>query len=77
MGENTAPSAYPALGDYVDVTGIVAENFGLTTVHDREPRRRSRPLTGTFTAPKAASVVWPGGNAKRESLEGMLRQPRR
>ena len=74
MGENTAPSAYPALGSFVDVTGIVAENFGLTTIVPGDPSAVV-PVTDTFVAPTASSIVWPGSNAKRESLEGMLVNP--
>jgi 5'-nucleotidase len=70
---SAAPTAYPAVGDYVEVTGTAKENFDLTEITAKPAD--VKPASGTVTAPEPAQVVWPSSTAKRESLEGMLVAP--
>lgn len=62
-----------AVGDFVQVTGTAGEFFNLSQI---------TVLAGGMTKPaepaeavKAASVAYPGDDAGREALEGMLLQP--
>ena len=74
LGENVTQGEVPATGTLVEVTGVVTENFGLTTLVTDDPSAVTKP-SDTFVAPQASSVVWPSSSAKRESLEGMLVNP--
>ena len=68
-----------ALGDYVQVTGLVkefggADDTNLTTEID-VPAGGMTPLTEVVEAVKAAVIAVPANNAGRETLEGMLVAP--
>lgn len=69
-----AAASYPALGSYVSVTGPVSEFAGLTEI---SPAGAAAivALPDAVEAPKPANVAWPGSDAQRESLEGMLYAP--
>jgi 5'-nucleotidase len=68
-----AASAYPRVGDYVQVTGPVSEYYGLTQVSARASDVTR--LDEAAGAPKPARVAYPATDAERESLEGMLLEP--
>lgn len=70
---SSATAGSVAIGDHVQVTGLVSEFFGLTEVTvatasglvKLDPAAAVTPVTGT----------WPATNAAREALESMLFQP--
>jgi 5'-nucleotidase len=69
--------AFPAaveIGNYVQVTGGVAEFFGMTqlTVAAADVADLADPPAGVTAA---TTTSWPKTNAARESLEGMLYRP--
>lgn len=61
------------LGQYVEVTGTVAEYYGQTQLSVRPDGLRV--LDEPVEAVKPATVGWPADDARRESLEGMLLDP--
>ncbi|MGQ1798283.1 ExeM/NucH family extracellular endonuclease [Kocuria oceani] len=61
------------LGQYVEVTGTVAEYYGQTQLGVRPDGLRV--LDEPVEAVKPATVGWPADDARRESLEGMLLDP--
>ncbi|WP_416888251.1 ExeM/NucH family extracellular endonuclease [Microbacterium sp.] len=62
-----------ALGDTVEITGVVSEWNGLTEV-TVEPG--AAVVVDDALAPIPAEVTWPAGDAAREALESMLIAPR-
>jgi 5'-nucleotidase len=61
------------VGNYVQVTGLVKEYFGLTEI---EADAADIDDAGTdFSPVQALTVPWPTNDAGRESIEGMLFQP--
>jgi 5'-nucleotidase len=66
--------AFATVGEYVQVKGTVSEFHGLTEIS--VPAAQATDL-GTAPAPVTASTTdgWPGTDAARESLEGMLYRP--
>lgn len=71
---NLAAASYPDAGDYVQVTGIVAEFNGLTEIKTGSAGDIT-DVPDSVTAPTPASVTWPGGATARETLESMLYLP--
>lgn len=70
----TAPAtAYPAVGDHVEVTGAVSEFGGMTQL--TAATGGVRALATPAAAPAPATVVYPSTTASRESVEGMLLAP--
>ena len=69
---SAAAAADVALGDHVEVTGVVSEYNGLTEL---------TPAAGGWTVLEASASVeptpttWPADEAEREALEGMLLAP--
>jgi len=61
-----------ALGDTVEVTGVVSEWNGLTEITVRSGAAR---VVEDAEAPAPATVEWPATSAQRESLESMLIDP--
>jgi 5'-nucleotidase len=72
FGASTAGSVQ--IGDYVEVTGQVSEFNGLTEVQP-DSATSVVLLSDPVVAPKPATVGWPGDDATRETLEGMLVEP--
>src|SRR3954451_6907935 len=66
-------TAYPAIGDYVAVTGQVSEFHGLTELNADTDGIKA--LGDTDEAPTPAEVSWPASDVHREALEGMLTAP--
>ncbi len=62
-----------ALGDTVEVTGVVSEFNGLTEITVTAEDAEVVPAVGPAPAP--ATVTWPAAEAQRESLESMLLAP--
>ncbi|CAN5154910.1 hypothetical protein BH18ACT9_BH18ACT9_17410 [soil metagenome] len=61
------------IGDHVEVTGLVSERFGLTTI---SPAAATDIVDSAETAPVLPTeTTWPETNAAREALEGMLLAP--
>ncbi|WP_049822023.1 ExeM/NucH family extracellular endonuclease, partial [Arthrobacter sp. H41] len=62
-----------AIGDYVEVTGMVGENFGMTqlTVATGGATKVAEPAEEV----KATGIPVPTSEAAREAMEGMLLQP--
>ncbi|MGY4858278.1 ExeM/NucH family extracellular endonuclease [Cryobacterium sp. AP23] len=70
-----ALAASVAVGDYVSVTGVVSDFYGLTQL-TVGALSDIAPLDATgIVAPAAATVGLPATAAERESLEGMLIAP--
>ena len=67
-------AASVAIGDYVGVTGVVTEYFGLTQITVAAAADLVK-LTDVVTAPAPATLAWPAADAQRESLEAMLFAP--
>lgn len=63
-----------AVGDYVQVTGVVSEYYGLTQITVAQSDGLVM-LTEDVVAPIAAELAWPSDDAQRETLEGMLLAP--
>ncbi len=61
------------LGQFVEVTGEVAEYYGQTQLSVRSEGLRA--LDEAAEAVKPAAVGWPADEAEREDLEGMLLDP--
>lgn len=59
------------IGDYVEVTGKVAEYYGLTEINADFAIK----LTESVAQPVAAKVTYPTDDAGREKLESMLIEP--
>ncbi len=68
-----AASSYPENGAYVEITGEVSEFGGLTELNPSSDGLTV--LDEPVVAPKPAQVDYPGTDAGRESLEGMLLAP--
>lgn len=66
--------AVVGIGDFVQVTGVVGEHFGLTQISVTEPANLTH-LTEAVAAPTPATLAWPADPAQRESLESMLIAP--
>ncbi|MFL6133377.1 MAG: ExeM/NucH family extracellular endonuclease, partial [Nocardioidaceae bacterium] len=66
-------TAYPAIGDYVAVTGQVSEFHGLTELNADTDGVKA--LGDTVEAPTPAEVSWPVSDVHCEALEGMLTAP--
>lgn len=63
------------VGQYVQVTGVVDEYYGLTQLKVTDAAAVT-PLDATgVTAPTAATVAFPATDEERERLEGMLLAP--
>ncbi|MGP3536580.1 ExeM/NucH family extracellular endonuclease [Microbacterium sp. RD1] len=62
-----------AVGDSIRVTGVVAEQFGVTRLD--VAAGGVEKLTEPLAAPVPASVAWPADEAGRERIESMLVQP--
>lgn len=65
-------AAEVALGDTVEVTGVVSEFNGLTEL---TVAAGGASVIADAAAPTPASVAWPATAAEREALESMLVQP--
>ncbi len=61
------------VGERLEVTGVVSERFGMTTVIPAEASEVVRTDTTYPVTPFA--TTWPEQNADREALEGMLLAP--
>lgn len=72
---STSTVASVSLGEYVSVTGMVSEFANLTELTVARPADLTRLDASTATAPKPATVAFPGTDAQRESLEGLLIAP--
>ncbi len=66
-------ATYPQVGDYLQVTGNVSEFAGMTELTPATGGVTT--LSDTVAAPAPATVAYPGTDASRESLEGMLVAP--
>lgn len=62
-----------AVGDFVEVTGLAGEYFGLSQIS--VPAGGMTKPADPAEAVKAASVAYPADDAGREALEGMLVHP--
>lgn len=63
-----------AIGDYVQVTGAIAEYGGLTEINVASGGL-TKPDAAGLTKPVPAKVSWPTTDAGREALESMLIAP--
>ena len=63
-----------AVGSYVQVTGAVSEFNGMTQITVTSAADLVL-LSDEVVAPTAAALAWPGQDAQRETLEGMLLAP--
>ncbi|MGF3052395.1 ExeM/NucH family extracellular endonuclease [Microbacterium sp. YY-03] len=61
-----------AIGDTVEVAGVVSEHFGLTEITVTAGNVTQLPAA---SAPLAITAAWPADNATRETLESMLYLP--
>lgn len=73
FSSSTASSV--SIGDYVKVTGTVSEFNHLTELTVATATDLVKLDASTAVAPTPATVDFPGADAKRESLEGMLLAP--
>jgi 5'-nucleotidase len=62
-----------AVGNYVEVTGVVEESFGLTRI--KASGADIVDAGAGFSPVQPLTVPWPRTNEGRESIEGMLFQP--
>jgi 5'-nucleotidase len=67
-----ATSADVVIGNYVEVTGKVSEYNGLTEITAAAVSDAGEDFLPVIPL----ATTWPGSNTQRESLEGMLYQPR-
>ncbi|MET4780377.1 ExeM/NucH family extracellular endonuclease [Glaciihabitans sp. UYNi722] len=72
---STSTASAVAIGDYVRVTGAVSEFNHLTELSVTSAADLVKLDKSTVTAPTPATVEFPGTDAQRESLEGMLVAP--
>ena len=68
-----ALDADAVIGNYVQVTGTVEEYFGLTRINAQGADILD--AGDDFSDPQPLAMAWPGSDAARESIEGMLIQP--
>jgi len=64
-----------AVGDYVQVTGTVAEFNGLTELNVASAEGLQKLDASAVTPPAPATAAFPATDAEREKLEGMLVAP--
>ncbi|MBG6238910.1 5'-nucleotidase [Mycetocola sp. CAN_C7] len=70
-----ATAASVAIGQYIEITGVVSEYFGLTQVTVADTSGLTQLDASTVGAPVPAVIGYPGDDAAREKFEGMLIAP--
>jgi 5'-nucleotidase len=76
LGSGVDPVDYPAVGTNVEVTGRVSEFGGLTEVSVDDLKKDLQILPQAADPVAPVNLYLPGSEAARESLEGMLVDPK-